>query len=106
MLQAQNRHAISAKTTASGKDPAAKATPAGIDAAMEAPGAMSVMLWNRTSRRPIALRRNQVVVSARYVVATAAYFGGPALRDVLTPGRGRASPNRDPKTRGEALTRC
>ena len=44
---------------------AAKATPAGIDAAMAAPGAMSVMLWNRTSRRPIALRRNPVLVSVR-----------------------------------------
>src|SRR5215813_14840823 len=105
MLQAQNRHAISAKTTASGRDPAAKATPAGIDAAMAAPGAMSVMLWNRTSRRPIALRRNPVVVSVRSVVATAASLAGSALRDVLTAGRGRASPNRD-QNAGRGLTRC
>src|SRR5262252_8851302 len=93
MLQAQNRHATSAKTTASGRDPAAKATPAGIDAAMAAPGAMSVMLWNVTSRRPIALRRNPVVVSVCSVVATAASLDGPSdhCRDVLTAGRGRAS---------------
>src|SRR5690242_580912 len=93
MLQAQNRHAISANTTASGRGPAAKATPAGIDAAMAAPGAMSVMLWNRTSRRPIALRRNPVVVSARSVVATAASLDGPYdhCRDGLTAGQERAS---------------
>src|SRR5215472_10138681 len=63
MLTAQNRHAIRAKTTASGSAPPAKATPAGIDAAMAAPGAMSVMLWNVTSRRPMAFRRRPVVVS-------------------------------------------
>src|SRR5215467_195169 len=63
MLTAQNRHAISAKTTASGSAPPAKATPAGIDAAIAAPGAMSVMLWNVTSRRPMAFRRRPVVVS-------------------------------------------
>jgi len=39
MLTAQNRHAISAKTTESGSEPPAKATPAGIDAAIAAPGA-------------------------------------------------------------------
>src|SRR5215470_1142915 len=72
MLQAQNKHAISAKTTASGSDPAAKATPAGIEAAMAAPGAMSVMLWNRTSRSPIAFRRRPVVVLVCSAVATAA----------------------------------
>ncbi len=62
MLTAQSRHAISAKTTASGSAPPAKATPAGIDAAIAAPGAMSVMLWNVTSRRPMAFRRRPVVV--------------------------------------------
>jgi hypothetical protein len=58
MLDAQSRHAISANTTESGSDPPAKATPAGIEAAIAAPGAMSVMLWNRTSRSPIAPRRS------------------------------------------------
>jgi hypothetical protein len=63
MLQAQNKHAISAKTTDCGNDPPANSTPAGIDAAMAAPGAMSVMLWNRTSRSPMAFRRRPVDVS-------------------------------------------
>ncbi len=60
MLHAENRHAIRANTTASGSAPPAKATPAGIEAATAAPGAMSVMLWNRTSRRPTASRRRQL----------------------------------------------
>src|SRR5215813_8836020 len=63
MLTAQNRHATRAKTTESGREPPAKATPAGIDAAMAAPGAISVMLWNVTSRRPMAFRRRPAVVS-------------------------------------------
>ena len=50
-----------AKTTDSGSEPPAKAAPAGIDAAIAAPGAMSVMLWNRTSRRPIASLRSMRV---------------------------------------------
>jgi hypothetical protein len=58
MQKAHNRQAISAKITESGSAPPAKAAPAGIEAAMAAPGAMSVMLWNSTSRRPMAsLRR-------------------------------------------------
>ena len=69
MLTAQSRHAISAKTTASGSAPPAKATPAGIDAAIAAPGAMSVMLWNVTSRRPMAFRRRPVVVVVAVSVA-------------------------------------
>jgi hypothetical protein len=73
MLTAQNRHAISAKTTESGSEPPAKATPAGIDAAIAAPGAMSVMLWNVTSRRPMAFRRRPVVV----VVAVSVAIGPP-----------------------------
>ncbi len=44
MQNAQNRHAIRAKITESGSEPPAKAAPAGIDAAIAAPGAMSVML--------------------------------------------------------------
>ena len=44
MLDAHSRHAISANTTDRGSDPPAKATPAGIEAAIAAPGAMSVML--------------------------------------------------------------
>src|SRR5215469_5518290 len=56
IVQAVNNDATSAKTTASGRAPPANATPAGIDAAIAAPGAMSVMLWNRTSRSPMALR--------------------------------------------------
>jgi hypothetical protein len=58
MHQAQSRHATRAKTTASGSEPPASAAPAGIEAAMAAPGAMSVIDWNSTSRRPIALRRS------------------------------------------------
>jgi hypothetical protein len=58
MHQAHSRHATRAKTTDSGSEPAASAAPAGIEAAMAAPGAMSVIDWNSTSRRPIALRRS------------------------------------------------
>src|SRR5215831_8817343 len=82
MLTAQNRHAIRAKTTASGSEPPAKATPAGIDAAMAAPGAMSVMLWNVTSRRPMAFRRRPVVVSLAVSVVI----------DVPPRGRSRSMP--------------
>ena len=55
--QAQNRQATRASSTDSGSEPPANAAPAGIEAAMAAPGAISVMLWNVTSRRPIASRR-------------------------------------------------
>src|ERR1017187_4301143 len=72
MLDAQKRHAIKAKITASGRDPPANATPAGIDAAMAAPGAMSVMLWKRTSRSPIALRRSPGAGPAAVVFAAIA----------------------------------
>src|SRR5215831_15497006 len=81
-----------ANTTASGSDPPANATPAGIDAAMAAPGAMSVMLWNVTSRRPIALRRNPVVVSVCSVVATAASLDGPKRS---LPGWSHGTPGPD-----------
>lgn len=64
MLQAHSKQATSAKTTDSGSEPPAKATPAGIDAAIAAPGAISVMLWNRTSRSPIASRRSPACVAA------------------------------------------
>src|SRR5215831_9971649 len=69
MLTAQNRQAISANTTESGSEPPAKMTPAGIDAAIAAPGAMSVMLWNVTSRRPMAFRRRPVSVVVAVSVA-------------------------------------
>ena len=74
MLQAQNKQATRAKITASGRDPPANATPAGIEAAMAAPGAMSVMLWNRTSRSPMASRRRPgaVVADCRTSMATSA----------------------------------
>jgi len=52
-----NKLATSATTTARGSAPPAKPAPPGIDAAIAAPGAIAVMLWNRTSRNPIALRR-------------------------------------------------
>src|ERR1700724_895053 len=78
MLDAQNRHAIKAKTTASGRDPPANATPAGIDAAMAAPGAISVTLWKRTSRSPIASRLSP---GAAVVVVLAAM----AASDVVMP---------------------
>src|SRR5215469_5288319 len=56
IVQAVNNDATRANRTASGRAPPANATPAGIDAAIAAPGAMSVMLWKRTSRSPIASR--------------------------------------------------
>src|SRR5437763_9312294 len=59
-----NTQAMSAKTTASGSEPPAYAAPNGIDAAIAAPGAMSVMLWKRTSRRPIASLRNARVAGS------------------------------------------
>ncbi len=80
MLQAQNKQATRAKITASGREPPANATPAGIEAAMAAPGAMSVMLWKRTSRRPMASRRRPSTVEAdsRTVMATSADLGADA----------------------------
>src|SRR5947207_5585011 len=97
MLDAQNRHAISANTTESGSEPPAKATPAGIEAAIAAPGAMSVMLWNRTSRSPMAPRRSPgaccLAGSALGVVVMAAPAG--CLRgDDLTARVVRAGPGR------------
>src|SRR5450755_217617 len=103
MLQAQKRHAIRAKRTASGSDPPANATPAGIDAAMAAPGAMSVMLWKRTSRRPIASRRSPVDVlcwavaaiaasGACGVIVTAMMPYGPVGRQAHMGLRGRQPP--------------
>src|SRR5262245_22374296 len=57
-LDAVSRQATRANTTDSGSDPPAIAAPAGIEAAIAAPGAMSVMPWKRASRRPMAsLRR-------------------------------------------------
>src|SRR5437764_10898789 len=91
MLDAQNKQATRANTTASGSEPPAKATPAGIDAAMAAPGAMSVMLWNRTSRRPIAFRRSPVLVLVCSVVATAASLDGPK-RSLPGCSHGRPGP--------------
>jgi hypothetical protein len=64
MVQAVKRQATRASTTASGSAPPANATPAGIDAAIAAPGAMSVMLWKRTSRKPIASRLSPVSAAA------------------------------------------
>jgi len=58
MQEAVSRHATSAISTDSGSAPPAYAAPAGIEAAMAAPGAMSVIDWNNTSRRPIASRRS------------------------------------------------
>src|SRR5215475_10509108 len=81
MLTAQNRHATKAKTTESGREPPAKTTPAGIEAAIAAPGAISVMLWNVTSRRPMAFRRSPAVVALAVSVVI----------DVLQ-GRGRSMP--------------
>lgn len=75
MLEAQNRQAMSANTTESGSAPPASTAPAGIEAAIAAPGAMSVMLWNSTSRSPMAFRRSpraaglEVLVSAASVIA-------------------------------------
>ena len=47
---------------------------------MAAPGAMSVMLWNRTSRSPMAFRRRPgaVVVDSRTAMATSADHGADA----------------------------
>src|SRR5579875_2635862 len=70
MHHAHSMQAISATITDSGSDPPASPAPAGIDAAMAAPGAMSVTLWNRTSRSPIAfLRRPAAVVPGSVVAA-------------------------------------
>src|SRR5215472_1871951 len=80
MHQAHSRHATSAKITARGSDPPANATPAGIDAAIAAPGAMSVILWKRTSRSPIASLRRPVfvVAGAAAVIASPGGRGTPA----------------------------
>src|SRR5712691_7240088 len=97
MLQAQKRHAIRAKITESGSDPPANATPAGIDAAMAAPGAMSVMLWKRTSRRPIASRRSPVDVPGWAVAAIATSGTCGVIVTVIMPYRlirGRARTGR------------
>src|SRR5260370_33678998 len=72
ILQAHSRQATSAKITDSGNEPPANSTPAGIDAAIAAPGAMSVMLCNSTSRRPIASLRSPVCVAAGAVAVIAA----------------------------------
>src|SRR5579872_1447176 len=58
MQAAVSRHAISARATESGSAPPAYAAPVGIDAAIAAPGAMSVIDWNSTSRSPMASRRS------------------------------------------------
>ena len=78
MLTAQNKQATRANITASGSEPAANATPAGMDAAIAAPGAMSVMDWNRTSRSPMAFRRRPrvwLVVVSLTVMTTSAERG-------------------------------
>ena len=54
---AANRQATIATITDNGSAPPAKPAPAGIEAAMAAPGAIAVMLWNNTSRSPMAPRR-------------------------------------------------
>src|ERR1700680_4617149 len=56
----------------------AHVTPAGIDAAMAAPGAISVTLWKRTSRSPIASRRSPGA-------AVAVVFAAMAASDVVMP---------------------
>src|SRR4051812_50041701 len=81
MLKAVNRHATTAVSTDSGKAPPAKATPVGIEAATAAAGAMSVMLWNSTSRRPIALLRSPVSV-----LVAAAVIARPPLRALNPTG--------------------
>ncbi|MFF4349812.1 hypothetical protein [Streptomyces sp. NPDC001530] len=58
-----NRHAIRAISTDSSRLPPAKAAPDGMDAATAAAGAMAVMLWNNTSRSPMASRRSPGTVS-------------------------------------------
>ncbi|WP_435218413.1 hypothetical protein [Streptomyces sp. bgisy034] len=75
-----NRHATSAISTDRGRLPPANAAPDGTDAAPDgtdaapdgtdaapaAAGAIAVMLWNRTSRNPIASRRRPVVPSSAF----------------------------------------
>src|ERR1035441_7051758 len=91
MLTAQNRQATRAKTTARGSEPPANATPAGMEAAMAAPGAMSVMLWKATSRSPMASRRRPCacVVSGK-AMATSADLG--ACGDGLMPHNAKTDP--------------
>ena len=57
MHEAESRQATSASSTDRGRAPPAYSAPAGMEAAMAAPGAMSVIDWNSTSRSPIASRR-------------------------------------------------
>ena len=67
--EADSIQATSAKTTLSGKDPPAYPAPAGMDAAIAAPGAIPVMDWKSTSRKPMASRRRPGVVAAAFVSA-------------------------------------
>src|SRR5580692_6607296 len=96
MLTAQNKQATRANTTASGSEPAANATPAGMDAAIAAPGAMSVMDWNRTSRSPMAFRRRPrvwLVVVSLTAMTTSPGRGAWSCRDRLTAQRRRTGPS-------------
>src|SRR2546423_4590161 len=89
---------MSAKTTASGSEPPAYVAPNGMDAAIAAPGAMSVMLWNRTSRSPIA--------SLRSVGAGTAVMAPPrdqlivSRPDIAHPRLGRGLPGQTGGGRG------
>jgi len=58
-----------------------------LDAAMAAPGAMSVMLWKRTSRRPIASRRSPVDVPGWAVAAIATSGTCGVIVTVIMPYR-------------------
>ncbi len=56
METATSRQPTSANSTDSGSAPAAKLAPTMIEKATAAAGAIWVMDWNRTSRRPMASR--------------------------------------------------
>src|SRR5215469_3432788 len=99
MAHAEKRHATSANTTARGSEPPANATPAGMDAAIAAPGAMSVMLWKRTSRRPIALDRNAVSATVASVTGGTLGLIMSQASAITTGQKSRLAGNRPPAVR-------
>jgi hypothetical protein len=71
---ATSRHATRASSTASGSAPPAKVAPTAIDSATAPAGAMEVIDWNRTSRRPMAPLARPVEVPAELAAAMPAPF--------------------------------
>src|SRR5207302_8599284 len=81
---ATNRHATMARITASGVAPPPDVIPNGIENTTAAAGAMCVIDWKRTSRRPMASRaRPSVGSDAAFRMLTP--FGEPAVQVVARP---------------------